>query len=101
MLIIGSGDIVHNLRLANFGEQQPYDWAERFDTLVLRQLREGDNQALVDYQRSPDGRLAVPTPDHYLPLLYVAGLRQTGEALSLLAEGIEFGSVSMTAFRLG
>lgn len=102
VLILGSGDIVHNLARASF--RQPdgaYDWATRFDEDVQRYLRDGDDEALVDYQRHPDGRLAVPTPDHYLPVLYVAGLRRPDDDFAVLVDGIAFGSISMTSFRLG
>lgn len=99
VLIVGSGDIVHNLRLANFHQAEPYDWAIRFDADVQRYLKEGDNQALTDYARHPDGKLAVPTPDHYLPMLYVAGARQNGDDFAVLIEGIDLASVSMTAFK--
>ncbi len=100
VLIAGSGDIVHNLRLASFQQTQSYDWAARFDADVQRYLREGDDDALVNYQRHPDGELAVPTPDHYLPMLYIAGLRQSEDRFTVLVEGIELGSVSMVAFKL-
>jgi 4,5-DOPA dioxygenase extradiol len=102
VLILGSGNTVHNLAQASF--RQPdgaYDWATRFDADVQRYLREGDDQALVDCLGHPDGRLAVPTPDHYLPMLYVAGLRRGDDDLDVLVDGVVFGSISMTAFRLG
>lgn len=101
VLIVGSGDIVHNLRLANFHQTKPYDWAERFDSDVQRYLREGDTDALIDYEKHPDGKLAVPTPDHYLPMLYVAGARQDGDELTVLVDGVDLASVSMTAFSFG
>jgi len=102
VLVVGSGDVVHNLARASF--RQPdgaFDWATRFDADVQRYLRDGDDRALVDYLSHPDGRLAVPTPDHYLPLLYVAGLRRDDDDFAVLVDGIAFGSISMTAFRLG
>ncbi len=68
---------------------------------AAREIRALGRRALVDYQRHPDGRLAVPTPDHYLPLLYVAGLRRPEDDFSVLVEGIAYGSISMTAFKLG
>jgi 4,5-DOPA dioxygenase extradiol len=102
VLILGSGNIVHNLRLINFRDPTAkYDWAIRFDADVQRFLHEGDDQALADYHRHPDGQLAVPTPDHYLPLLYVAGLRQNDDDLGVLVDGVDLGSVSMTAVKLG
>jgi 4,5-DOPA dioxygenase extradiol len=102
VLIMGSGNIVHNLARINFQVPgQAYDWATRFDADVQRYLDGGDNQALADYQRHPDGDLAVPTPDHYLPLLYVAGLRRADDDLTVLVDGVDLGSISMTAVRLG
>ncbi len=102
VLILGSGNIVHNLRLISRGEPgQAYDWATRFDADVQRYLRDGDDRAIVDYHRHPDGDLAVPTPDHYLPLLYVAGLRQNDDDLTVLVDGVDLGSISMTAAKLG
>ncbi len=100
VLLVGSGDIVHNLQLADFHQPEPYDWATSFDSDVQRYLRDGDDEALVNYARHPSGRLAVPTPDHYLPMLYVAGARRDGDELTILVEGIDLASVSMTAFKL-
>ncbi len=102
VLIIGSGNIVHNLGLVNFRQpDQAYDWATRFDADMQRYIADGDEQAMLDPHRHPDGSLAVPTPDHYLPLLYVAGLRRTDDDVSVLVDGVDLGSVSMTAVRLG
>lgn len=100
VLIVGSGDIVHNLRLANFHWRKPYEWAVRFDSDVQRYLRYGDDEALIDYAKHPDGNLAVPTPDHYLRMLYVAGARRDGDELTVLVEGIDLASVSMKTFTL-
>jgi len=102
VLVVGSGDVVHNLARASFREpDSAFDWATRFDADVQRYLRDGDDRAIVDYLSHPDGRLAVPTPDHYLPLLYVAGLRRDDDDFAVLVDGIVFGSISMTSFRLG
>lgn len=102
VLILGSGNIVHNLRLLSRTDRgRGYDWAARFDADVQRYLAEGDARALTEYERHPDGPLAVPTPDHYLPLLYVAGLRRNDDELSILVDGVDLGSISMTAVRLG
>ena len=68
---------------------------------MQRYLHEGQDEALVDYERHRDGRLAVPTPDHYLPLLYIAGVRRNDDPMSVLVDGIDLGSVSMTAVRFG
>ena len=102
VLVLGSGNVVHNLGLVDFGGAgRAYDWAVRFDADVQRYLHEGMNDALVRYDSHPDGRLAVPTPDHYLPLLYVAGIRRNDDPLKVLVDGVDLGSVSMTAVQLG
>jgi len=102
VLVLGSGNIVHNLRAVNFADPTAkYDWAVRFDADVQRYLHDGADDALVRYDEHPDGRLAVPTPDHYLPLLYVAGIRQNDDPLKILVDGVDLGSVSMTAVQLG
>jgi 4,5-DOPA dioxygenase extradiol len=104
VLIMGSGNIVHNLTTYGWGSRdiRPFDWAQRFEDQVRDCLRQGDDAALVDYQRfGPDARLSVPTPDHYVPLLYVIGLRGEGEQVSFPVQGMDGGSVSMLAVRVG
>lgn len=104
ILVIGSGNIVHNLRLYAWGryEAEPFDWALRFDTEVRALLDRGNDAALIDYDAlGPDAQLAIPTPDHYLPFLYVLGLRSAGEPLSFPVEGIDGGSISMLTVRVG
>jgi 4,5-DOPA dioxygenase extradiol len=98
VLVLGSGNIVHNLRLIDrslVGVGPA--WADEYDARIQGYLQNGDDQALVEYQRHPHSELAVPTPDHYLPLLYTAGLRQADEACDLLVDGLDLGCVSMTA----
>ena len=80
---------------------QGYEWAARFDGDVKRYLQDGENRALVHYEQHADGVLAVPTPDHYLPLLYVAGLRQNDDECKILVDGLDLGSISMTAVQIG
>lgn len=101
VLVVGSGNVVHNLRLADFGVENGYDWAVRFDDDVRRAIENGDRDALTGYAKHPDGPLAVPTPDHYLPLLYAAAMRRSGEAASTITDGLEAGSLSMRAVRFG
>ena len=81
VLVMGSGNIVHNLRLMDRSlVGQGPEWASRFDAMVQHYVRDGDDEALVAYERQPDNELAVPTPDHYLPLLYTIGAAYaTGE----------------------
>lgn len=106
VLIIGSGNIVHNLSQIDFQNlnrrDHGYDWAREAQQLVNRQLRSGDYQPLVDYTRRGQAmRLAVPTPDHYLPLLYVLGLSHRPEQLSMFNDELVGGSISMTSVRIG
>lgn len=95
VLVMGSGNIVHNLGRINFGATEPFDWTVRFDEHVQRALDGRDDAALVAYRDHPDGLLAAPTPEHYLPLLYVAGARQDDDELTVLTDGYAAGSLSM------
>jgi aromatic ring-opening dioxygenase catalytic subunit (LigB family) len=104
ILILGSGDVVHNLHTYAWGRhvREPYDWALRFETAVRARLAAGDHAGLIDYAALGDeALLAVPTPEHYLPLLYVVGASRAGEAVSFPVEGMDGGSVSMLAVRFG
>lgn len=103
VLVLGSGNIVHNLRLYAWGgEAPPLDWAGRFEKRARELMLAGDHSALVAYdQLGRDAQLAIPTPDHYLPLLYVLGLLLANEQVSFPVEGIDGGSISMLAVRAG
>ena len=98
MLILGSGNVVHNLGLADFGQDGGYDWADRFDAAVRARIEAGDHAALATWEGlGPDARLAIPTPEHYLPLLYVLGVQQPGDAVRLFNAATVLGSISMTS----
>jgi 4,5-DOPA dioxygenase extradiol len=104
VLIIGSGNIVHNLHAYAWGRHgvKPFDWAVRFEKQAKELLLKGDNTMLVTYEKlGQDAMLSVPTPDHYLPLLYILGVRMEHEAVSFPVEGVDGGSVSMLAVRIG
>lgn len=104
VLVIGSGNIVHNLRAYGWESRdiRPFDWAQRFEDQIRECLRQGDHATLIDYQHfGPDAQLAVPTPDHYVPLLYVIGLHGEEEQVSFPVQGMDGGSVSMLAVRVG
>jgi len=104
VLIIGSGNIVHNLHTYAWGKHdvEPFDWALRFETRARELLRRGDDGPLVNYETlGNDALLSVPTPDHYLPLLYVMGLRRKGEEVSFPVEGFDGGSISMLTIQFG
>jgi 4,5-DOPA dioxygenase extradiol len=101
VLIVGSGNVVHNLRLVDFNAPGVgTDWAHRFDDDV-REIMTGDAGELGRAAAHDDYRLAVPTPDHFLPLAYVAGLSAAANTPTrTLIDGYEFGSLSMTAYEL-
>jgi len=104
VLIVGSGNLVHNLHTYAWGRHlpDPYDWATRFEQTAREMIVAGEYQPLIDYERlGQDAMLSIPTPDHYLPLLYVIGTRQQGEAVSFPVEGIDGGSISMLTVRIG
>jgi 4,5-DOPA dioxygenase extradiol len=97
VLLLGSGDVVHNLRrLERRAGAAPPAWASEFNTLVRRAIEGDDHETLINYERHGEAaRLSVPTPEHYLPLLYVLGARQPHDCVSIPVDGIEFGTVSM------
>lgn len=100
VLIVGSGNIVHNLRAVDFRQRDSgFDWALRFDE-AARETLESNPTQIAALDGHSDFRRAVPTPDHYLPLLYIAGLADT-EPLDLLVDGHAAGSISMAAYTLG
>lgn len=100
VLFIGSGNIVHNLRAVDFSQPDiGFDWAHRFDD-AAGQVLQTDPSEVLGLASHPDFGAAVPTPDHFLPLLYIAGI--AGDApLTPLIKGYAAGSLSMTAYTLG
>jgi len=100
VLVLGSGDVVHNLRRMQREGGAPPVWAERFNDFVRSAIVAGDHAALIDYATHTDAALAVPTPEHYLPLLYVLGTRQEAERATVPVDGIEAGTVSMLCVQL-
>lgn len=105
VLIIGSGNIIHNLGMVdwpNFDkDNHGYDWAIEVRETINNYLMEGNYQPLIEYNKQGTGfQLAVPTPDHYLPLLYTLGLQQKGESISLFNDKLMAGSLSMTSVKI-
>ncbi|SFU60317.1 4,5-DOPA dioxygenase extradiol [Nitrosospira multiformis] len=104
VLILGSGNIVHNLHTYSWGKHdaEPYDWALRFEKMVRTALRSGNVESLIAYEKlGKDALLSVPTPDHYLPFLYILAQRQHNEEINFPVEGFDDGSISMTAVQIG
>src|SRR6185503_1696590 len=92
VLLLGSGNVVHNLHAYAWGRHPaaPHDWALRFEDEVRRALAESRPEPLVAYESlGRDALLSVPTPEHYLPLLYVLGARAEGEPVSFPVSGID------------
>jgi 4,5-DOPA dioxygenase extradiol len=103
VLIIGSGNIVHNLGYVDYGNPDGgFDWAVEMNEEFKKLIREGDHYALIDYERlGKNSRLAVPTPDHYFPLMYSLGLQDKDEPLEIFNDRAVFGSVAMTSVKIG
>jgi 4,5-DOPA dioxygenase extradiol len=103
VLVAGSGDVVHNLRAVRWqGPVEPYDWAVRFNAMVRDTIAAGDRSSLIDYLALwEDARRSAPTPDHYLPLLYVLGAAYDDEPATFFTDDIVLGSISMLGFALG
>ena len=104
ILIVGSGNLVHNLHTYAWGRHavDPFEWAVRFEQEARGLLLSGDHKPLIHYERlGRDATLSVPTPDHYLPLLYVIGSGASKEPLTFPVEGVDGGSISMLTVQLG
>jgi 4,5-DOPA dioxygenase extradiol len=98
VLIMGSGNLVHNLHAYAWGRHpvEPFDWAVRFEKQARALLLDRDHEELVAYETlGRDATLSAPTPDHFLPLLYVMGASVEDDAVTFPVEGIDGGSVSM------
>lgn len=104
VLIMGSGNLVHNLHTYSWGSHkvEPFDWAVRFENQARALLLEGNHQPLVKYEKlGRDAMLSVPTPDHYLPLLYVIAQARDVDEVKFPIEGFDGGSISMLAVQIG
>lgn len=106
VLIVGSGNIVHNLRLVDFKNinkiDYGYDWAAEARQKVNTWLLDGNMEPLINYHKQGKAlELAAPSPDHYLPLLYVLGLKKEGESIALFNDNLVAGALSMTSVAIG
>jgi 4,5-DOPA dioxygenase extradiol len=100
VLICGSGNLVHNLHTYAWGRhmQEPFDWAVRFESSARVLMQSRTFEPLINYETlGRDALLSIPTPDHYLPLLYVLGATRENDAISFPVEGVDGGSISMLA----
>lgn len=101
VLILGTGNIVHNLSAMNWGDAgcAPYDWAARFNDDMRRAIAEDEPGRAIEFERhGRDAMLAAPSPEHFWPLLYILGARTPGDRVRLFNDRIEHGSLSMMSF---
>lgn len=102
VLLVASGNLVHNLRLLDWGNGPSAPWAERFLQYCQHALLNGDDEALLNYQaQGQDAALAVPHPDHYLPLCCLLGARGASDAVQLFNDELTMGSLAMTSIKFG
>ena len=102
VLIIGSGNIVHNLSLIRWHDNTPYPWAFEFNALATGLIIAGETDRLTDYPSLGEAaRLSIPTNEHYLPLLYALALRTPEDPVSFFADQVVLGSLSMQSVRIG
>jgi 4,5-DOPA dioxygenase extradiol len=105
VLIIGSGNMVHNLGMINWsgnpGDDFGYDWALEMNEKFKKAILEDDHGALINYKKfGAAGKNAIPTPDHYFPLLYVMGLKEKNESISFFNDKAVMGSITMTSVKI-
>ncbi len=99
VLILGSGNVVHNLARINWEMAGGYPWAEEFDSYIKENILAGDFDNVVHYERAGEfSRLAFYTPDHYAPLLYALGAVEEGDSVSVFNDACMMGSMSMTGY---
>jgi 4,5-DOPA dioxygenase extradiol len=104
VLVIGSGNLVHNLHAYSWGNSSapPFDWAVQFENKMREFICRAEDAHVVAYEELGEAAMfSVPSPDHFLPLLYILGLRQENEQITFPVEGFDGGSMSMLTVRLG
>jgi 4,5-DOPA dioxygenase extradiol len=102
VLILGSGNVVHNLGVMRRSDQAPaYDWAVSFNDFVRNQIQNRNHAPLIQYELQGEAaRLSIPTSEHYLPALYILGLQRDEDQASILTDGIDLSSISMLSFAI-
>lgn len=104
VLVMGSGNLVHNLHTFAWGRHSvaTFDWAVRFEAYAREAMLLGNDEPLVDYESlGEDALLCAPTPEHYLPLLYVLAMRAPNDPIAFPVEGVDGGSISMLSVKIG
>ncbi len=103
VLIVGSGNIVHNLGMLSWDNpKEKFGWSIEFDESVKKFLDHRQHEDLIHYEKlGKAAQLAIPTNDHYLPMIYSIGLQQKNDEITYTYENIEMGSISMRCFKIG
>jgi 4,5-DOPA dioxygenase extradiol len=97
IMVLGSGNIVHNLGLIKWADEA-FPWAEEFDKLVKQKISVRDYAALINYEKLPQANLSIPTVEHYLPMLYILAMANPHSNISFFCEEVTMGAISMTSF---
>jgi len=101
VLIIGSGNMIHNLGMITW-EDLAYDWAAEFDEILKTLIQFRDHLSIFNYSDlGKNAKLAIPTNEHFLPLLYILALQQHDDEVNFFAEKVTFGSISMRSIQIG
>lgn len=102
ILVMGSGNLVHNLRNIDFAKlyRTPFEWAHQFDQLTAKLLVDGDHNNLIAYEDLPGAELAIPTDEHYLPALYILGMQEPADRVEFVCTDIQNGSIAMRSFMI-
>lgn len=101
VLIVGSGNIVHNLQAAQFRGGQVYDWASEIQHAINQAILAKDLHALANYHSLPHASMAVPTEEHYLPLIYIMAMAERDDKVMIFNDEIDISSISMTSVAVG
>ncbi len=105
VLIVGSGNMVHNLRLVDWGrldQQYGHDWAIEANDKMKKYIMDGNHQELINYKnQGKEFQMSIPTPEHYLPLLYTLALKEKSDDVALFNDQLVAGSITMTSVKIG
>ncbi len=106
ILVMGSGNMVHNLRMVDWQNMNTpdygFDWAQEMNEIFKNKIEMGDHKSLIDYQNlGSAARMAIPTPDHYFPLIYALGLQEKDDFIEFFNDKYVAGSLSMTSVKIG
>lgn len=101
ILIMGSGNIVHNLSKVNFNKQNGYDWAYKFDNYIKEEVIQRNFNEILNYKSHEFANFAVPSPDHFYPLLYILGASEKDDNIEIFNDECVLGSLSMTSYLIG